>query len=120
MNVIQKQVNDFMEYLGTSDSKVFIQKVRDELQDYHKTVHKLEFLQRVSYIMKIRFDEHTTHCLEKASGEECDMDDFYEASLFFLQNEIDEVDKSIEKTEFTCEEKLRADEAINQILKNTN
>jgi len=119
MNVIQKQVDEFLDLQSTGHAKSFIQNVRQELYEYRKQIHKIEFLQRVQYKIKLDLDEHNKVCPYKQAGEPCSNEDNYEAILFFLQNEIDEVDELLEPTDFTIEDKKRTDEALQEIISNT-
>lgn len=124
MNIIQSQADDFIsEHLdsdltGFGEYKEFIANVRNELYQYHKDSHKIDFLQRLIVRIKTGSDEHAAICPNQQQGKYCHKQHFYENSLFFLQNELDKINEDLSPIEFTSTEKSNLNDVLQQIQLN--
>jgi hypothetical protein len=110
MNLIQKQASKFCKYyMNDYDGhKKFIDKVRSELWEYKKSIYKIEFLEYIIIQAKIEFDEHIASCNKR----DCIPYEFYENVLFFLQQELEELESDLNPEDFSRNEK----ESLNKIL----
>jgi hypothetical protein len=117
MNLIQRQAKDFLhdhlyEY---GKHKEFVAKVKSESWEYNKTSHKIQFLEQIILGLKKGFDEHLSTCRN-----ECDVKKFYENSLFFLQEELEELESNIETQDFNRTDKTQLIDTLNKILEDLN
>ena len=117
MNLIQRQADDFMLYNLNEHGKhkSFVSEVKSELWEYNKTSHKIQFLEQVILGLKKGFDDHLASCKN-----ECDIKKFYENSLFFLQEELEEIESTVEGIDFNRTEKSQINEALEKILSDLN
>ncbi|WP_288985210.1 hypothetical protein [uncultured Flavobacterium sp.] len=122
MNLIQNQTNDFFEWKFNEHEtyKEFISEVRNQLYEYRKDAHKLEFLDYLLTLLKQGFDNHLEVCQYKNEKGICDVNKNYENSLFFVQNERDEVIKRLPTTEFNVKERSEINESLQKILEDLN
>ena len=122
MNLIQDQATRFYEWkfneYGTYQE--FISEVRTQLYEYRKDVHKLEFLDYVLTMLKQGFDKHLEVCQHKNEKGVCDVNKNYENSLFFVQNEREEVIECLPTTEFNLQERSDINESLQKILEDLN
>ena len=122
MNIIQDQANRFYEWkfneYGTYQE--FISEVRTQLYEYRKDAHKLEFLDYLLTLIKQGFDKHLVVCIYKNEKDVCDVNKNYENTLFFIQNERDEVIESLPTTEFNLQERIEINESLQKILEDLN
>ena len=119
MNIIQSQADEFILYhmRENNNYRDFIDKIRSVLYDYKKTTHKIEFVERVIQKAKIEFDEHLLKCTDL---NECSINKFYENTLFFLQEELEELESQITALEFSSIEKQSINESLQKILDDIN
>jgi O6-methylguanine-DNA--protein-cysteine methyltransferase len=119
MNLIQRQADDFiqLEMDEYGNYKEFISKVNSHLLDYKKTSHRIEFTERVITKVKITYDEHLISCKNK---EDCSINKFCENTLFFLQEEIGELEEQLTPNEFTKTEKININSTLQIILEDLN
>jgi predicted DNA-binding protein (MmcQ/YjbR family) len=119
MNLIQKQAQEFLEYnLNTGDLyKNFISKVRNQLFEYRKTPHKIEFVNHLIKTIKIEYETHLNVCHDLKN---CDYNKFYENVLFFLQEEIEDLELQLTPIDFNKEERTSINESLQKILDNLN
>ncbi|GHE71369.1 hypothetical protein [Roseivirga thermotolerans] len=117
MNLIQQQANDFISTNSDYpwEHKKFIQDVRSELYEYRKDSYKLEFLNHLVNKAKTDYDEHLKICTA-SKIEECPTNQFFENALFFLQEEIEDIEDSLDPAEFSRYEKEQLSKAITEIL----
>lgn len=119
MNLIQKQADEFLEYnLNTGDFyKNFISKVRHQLWEYKKIPYKIEFTNYLIRCIKLEYDNHLLTC---DNLEECQQNMFYENVLFFLQEELEELENQLTPFEFASSEKNEINLALEKILYDLN
>lgn len=122
MNLIQDQANRFYEWKFNEhvNYQEFISEVRTELYEYRKYAHKLEFLDYLLLLLKQGFDKHLEVCQHKNEKGVCGVNKNYENSLFFIQNERDEVIENLPKTEFDIQEKAEINDSLQKILEDLN
>jgi O6-methylguanine-DNA--protein-cysteine methyltransferase len=122
MNLIQDQATDFYEWKFNEHGtyKEFISDVRIQLNEYRKDAHKLEFLDYLLTLLKQGFDKHLEVCQYKNEKGVCDVNKNYENSLFFVQNERDEVIELLPTTEFNLKERSEINESLQKILEDLN
>jgi len=118
MNIIQKQAVDFYkyefdEYNGYED---FIQCVRSQLLEYRKETHKLEFVDHLMTLLKQDYDNHLKTCNFQKEKGQCPININYENSLFFIQNERDELIENLQGIEFTMPERNQINESVQKII----
>lgn len=121
MNIIQKQADVFIkrQMNDGSDYKEFIEKVRSNLWEYKKTAYKIEFVERVIQCAKIAYDEHLIVCKNK-DNDKCRINSYYENSLFFLQEELEELEGQISPEDFTRSQKTNTNQALQKIIDDLN
>jgi O6-methylguanine-DNA--protein-cysteine methyltransferase len=122
MNLIQDQATRFYEWKFNEHGtyQEFISEVRTQLYEYRKDAHKLEFLDYLLTLLKQGFDKHLVVCTHKNEKGVCGVNKNYENSLFFIQNERDEVIESLPKTEFNLQERTEINESLQKILEDLN
>lgn len=116
MNLIQKQAATFYERSmreSRTKHQEFVNEVKSELFNYRKTAHKVEFLQWILSKLKMDFDRHYEECEHKGN---CQINETYENSLFFLQIELEEIEASLSENDFTSLAKTEMDLKLNEIL----
>jgi len=116
MNIIQKQAEAFYQMNmreGPTKHQAFIDEVKSELYNYRKEAHKVEFLQWILAKLKMDFDRHYEECDSK---ENCQINETYENSLFFLQIELEELEVSLSDQDFSMLEKTQMDKKLEEIL----
>ena len=119
MNIIQKQADEFVRYhMDDHDEyKKFIDKVRQQLWEYKKTTYKIEFVEYVIREAKIAFDDHLPKCTSKNN---CSVNKFYENSLFFLQEELEELESELNPEDFSRAEKTSLNQTLQKIVEDLN
>ncbi len=102
LNLIQRQADDFL-LLADEITRLgytsFIEDVRLRLYDYHKDIHKIQFLERLIIRFKIDFDNHMEVCSVTPKSE-CLENQIFEHVIFFLQEEMDELDENLDSKYF--------------------
>jgi len=119
MNIIQKQATEFIKFKMRDhrNYKDFIDDVRSELWEYKKDPYKIEFVEKLIKEAKIRYDEHMLVCTNKNS---CRTNKFYENTLFFLQEELEELEENLTPESFNKIEKETINETLQIILDDLN
>lgn len=119
MNIIQKQADEFVRYHMNehSEYKKFIDKVHQHLREYKKTTYKIEFVEYVIRKAKIAFDDHLLECTSKNN---CGVNIFYENSLFFLQEELKELESELNPVDFSRQEKTSLNQTLQKIVEDLN
>ena len=117
MNLIQSQAEQFVRHNNEYEDnyKEFVSDVRSELYEYRKDIYKLEFIEHLINRIKGDYDNHLKVCKAK-KREDCFNNVFYENTLFFLQEEIEDIEGTLDSTEFNLIERDHLSSAINQIL----
>jgi len=116
MNIIQKQAANFYQMNmreGRTNHQAFIDEVKSELYNYRKQAHKMEFLQWILSKLKMDFDRHYEECEHKGN---CQINETYENSLFFLQIELEELEVSLSDQDFSTLEKTQMDKKLEEML----
>ena len=119
MNIIQRQADDFILYKMRDhrNYKEFIEDVHSELWEYKKATYKIEFVERIIQKAKIEYDNHLLVCRNKNN---CPKNKFYENSLFFLQEELEELEEELSPNEFSRIEKNSLNETLQTIINDIN
>ncbi|MCA6438284.1 MAG: hypothetical protein IM592_17620 [Bacteroidetes bacterium] len=119
MNIIQKQAADFVRYnMSDHDEyKEFIDKVRSQLWEYKKVSYKIEFVEYIINKAKIAFDEHLPKCTSKNN---CPVNKYYENTLFFLQEELEELESELKPEDFSRSEKASLNQTLQKIVEDLN
>jgi hypothetical protein len=119
MNIIQKQADEFLRYHMNdhAEHKIFIDTVRKQLLEYKKTSYKIEFVEYVILKAKIAFDDHFQKCDSKNN---CRVNKFYENSLFFLQEELEELESELKPEDFSSDEKASLNKTLQKIVDDLN
>lgn len=119
-NIIQRQADDFLLYQTFKHKRYqsFIDEVRSELYEYNKDTHKIVFIERIIVKVKIGYDAHFNECTEKLG--ECGEMKSYENILYFLQEELEELEENLTIEDFTTIEKESINETLDKILKEIN
>lgn len=123
MNIIERQAEDFYKYkagdISAHNYKDLVHRVKDELLEYPKTQHQVEFLARVIVILKKEYDQHEDVCNAKVK-ENCRMGNAYQNALFFLQEELEELETTLQDDYFTFSERKNINTSLEQILTKVN
>jgi hypothetical protein len=117
MNLIQRQADDFFEYNHNEYGKYkeFVSSVKSELWEYNKTAYKIEFIERIIVALKKGFDAHLTKC-----ANDCAVKKHYENAIFFLQEELEELEGNIDTSSFSRTDKGEINEALQKIISDLN
>ncbi len=122
MNLIQKQAEDFYNFTfhEREKTKIFIEGIRNELFEYRKDSHKLEFIDIILKLLKLGYDEHLKSCQYKKDRLKCDINKNFENKLFFVQNEKDEIIERLDSSEFSIPERNTTNESLSGIIADLN
>lgn len=83
-----------------------IDEVRGKLGYYYKDTHKLIFLNRLRDNSKVEYEKHLPICkVTKGEADRCSINEFYEALIFFLTEEMYSINETLPETEFSLEER---------------
>lgn len=118
MNIINRHADKFYPIMieaskFMSQPELCIQETRSKLLDYHKYSHKVIFVERLIIDARNSYEEHLTICKK---GPDCPQNTFYEDLIFYLNEEIEENVKSIEKTDFTNDERAFINKFQDEVL----
>jgi O6-methylguanine-DNA--protein-cysteine methyltransferase len=118
MNLIQQQAEDFYKsnFDERGEDEEFIGNLRIQLNEYRKQIHKLEFTERIMTMLKINYDKHLITCKFPNDRLKCYLNKNYENSLFFIQNEREDLLENLPESEFTNVEKFEINESIVKII----
>ena len=123
MNIIQRHADEFFRLQGAirfnKKCKVIIDDVRLALYDYNKDSYKIQFLDRLKYLYKDSYDQHLIGCTAKIKSD-CPTNQIHEDILFFLQEELEIYDNSLDHEEFSLKDKELANEAFEKLLYEIN
>ena len=97
--------------------KEFIDKVRQQLWEYKKPTYKIEFVEFVIRKAKIAFDDHLPQCSNKNN---CQINKFYENTLFLLQEELEEIESELNPDDFSRDEKVLLNQTLQKIVEDLN
>ena len=119
MNIVQNQAKEFLEYslFESYSYKTFIDKVRGHIYDYRKVSHKIIFIETLLITLKVEYDNHYKVCTDK---NECSQNKFFENVLFFLQEDLEDLEEKISPEDFTSIEKKSINENLEKILTELN
>lgn len=90
------------------------------MYEYHSYAQKAIFLERIRYRIKLGWENHNLNCPHIKNGQKCHNDENYENVLFFVQNEIDEVNSNIEPDYLSVQEKDVITELLTKIVNDLN
>lgn len=123
MNIIQRHADEFFRMQGAvrfnKKCKEIIDDVRLALYDYNKDSYKIQFLERLKYLYKDSYDQHLIGCTAKIKSD-CPTNQIHEDILFFLQEELELYDNSLDNEEFSLKDKELANEAFERLLYEIN
>jgi len=119
MNIIQKQADDFIRFKMREHRpyKDFIDDVKSALWEYKKVKYQIQFIERVIQIAKIQYDKHMPDC---KNPDTCDTNKFYENTMFFLQEELEELESDIDSSEFSRTERNTINDVLQTIIDDIN
>ena len=117
MNLIKHQADDFYRVHDREQYKEFTQSLRYQLLEYRKDSHKLEFIEQIRDIVKQDYEAHLKKCKYKDDPEKCHENRDYENTLFFIQNEREDIIDNIPTTDFSQQEKQGIDESVEKLIK---
>lgn len=115
MNIIQNQADIFIrrKVRESRNYKEVISDLRTELWEYRKDIHKIEFVERIIKKTKIKYDDHLKVCQK---GPTCRNNIFFENTLFFLQEELEELESNLSPEDFSLIERKSLNETLEKIL----
>src|SRR5690606_27504328 len=119
MNIIQIQAKEFHrhKYGEVNNYQEYIQELRWQLDEYNKVEHKLEFIYEIRRILRTEYDKHLEKCKFKDGDRmKCSTNSDFENTLFFVQNEIDELEDLIPASSFSLTEQESISTALRNIL----
>lgn len=118
MNLIQQQADDFYLYNFSEgeDYKKFITVLKYELDEYNKIPHKFEFIERILFRIRADYDEHLKTCEFPDDRLKCRFNKSYENSLFFTQNEKENLISKFTNKDFPPEQRELINQNIDNIL----
>jgi hypothetical protein len=118
MNLIQQQTEDFFKWHFDEHGRHedFIQKVRTQMYEYRKDAHKLEFIDHIIILIKVDYDKHLTVCNYSREKGKCPTNKNYENTLFFVQNERDEILENLTTEDFKPQERAEINESLQKII----
>ena len=121
MNLIQRQASDFYQKSQYSSDyhqdRAFISEIKSRMYDYRKISHKIEFINEIIDIIKKEYDEHILICKSPST---CLMNIFYENILFFLQEEIEDLEQQLPNEDFNHLQKKEISAALESIVNELN
>lgn len=118
LNLIQKQADDF---IGKSESpnqynyQDYIRDVRLALYDYHKDVHKIQFVEHLILRFKQSYDHHIENCTYNPK-KDCPENLIHENILFFLQEELEELEGNLDDRYFNQSYRNSLTDSMDEIL----
>lgn len=118
LNLIQKQAEGFLQksdYLYGSNYNEFISDVRMALYDYHKEVYKIQFVEHLILRFKQSYDEHVENCTYKPKHD-CPENLIYENVLFFLQEELEELEENLDESYFNKSYRDSLTDSMDEII----
>lgn len=123
MNIIQRHADEFFRAKGSIRFNIkcrdIIENVRLALYDYNKVSYKVQFLDRLIYLYKESYDTHLIDCKAKVKSD-CPSNQMHEDILFFLQEELENFDNTLDNQEFSLKDKIIANEAFEKSLYEIN
>jgi len=123
MNIIQRHAGTFFRTNGYSRSgrkcKDIIDDVKLALYGYNKDSYKLQFIERLILLYKEAFDKHLPSCTA-TNKSECPENQFYEDVIFFLQEELENLERTLDLNEFSPTERKTINENLEKIIYEIN
>jgi hypothetical protein len=119
MNLISKQAEKFSLYNLDSNKSYqeFIKLVNQELLQYSRCSHKVQFIETVMCEVRKEYEEHLPDCTTK---DDCDQNFYFESIIFFL-NELRKIqNESLTEQEFKEVDIIRYRTGIDEILNKLN
>ena len=115
MNLIQRQADEFvfLKMRGRNNHKEFVNDVRLEITEYKKDIYKIEFIERIIQKAKIGYDNHLLECTNTFV---CQENIFFENILFFLQQELEELEDRLTLEDFTLNDRQTLNDTLQLIL----
>lgn len=118
VNLIQSHADQFIDHfevLTQYNYKEFIDAVRMNLYDYHKDIYKIQYVEHLILRFKQSYDKHEEKCTYKPK-ERCPERRIHENILFFLQEEMDELERGLDEEYFNKPYRDSLDHSMNEIL----
>lgn len=123
MNIIQRHADTFFRTNGYTRSgrkcRDIIDDVKLALYDYNKDSYKVQFIERLILLYKESYDKHLPSCTA-TNKSECPENQFYEDIIFFLQEELENLEKTLDSNEFSQSDKITINENLEKILYEIN
>lgn len=122
LNLIQKQADDFIRKSETPNQynyQDYIGDVRLALYDYHKDVYKIQFVEHLILRFKQSYDDHLEKCTYKPK-QDCPENIIHENILFFLQEELEELEGNLDDRYFNQSYRNSLTESMDEILSRFN
>jgi hypothetical protein len=99
---------------GFDNYKDVINKIRYGANDINSKLDKIKFL---NIHLDLTNDEYNKHLLVCTNPEQCQENIDYESIAYFLRQELENLDVTINEDTFTVEEKNKEDEKLDRILR---
>jgi hypothetical protein len=116
MNIIQRQADDFFRKNEFNHSyECFIDVVSKKVLVHKKEIYKIIFLERLFILSKIKYDRHLKYCSASINNS-CRFAFYFESVLFFLQNEIDIYEKSLNNKYLKKSERISINIKLNKFI----
>ena len=119
MNLIKQHAQEFVRFTELDDHEEFISSVRSKIYDYKRVAYKIEFLQHLLTLIKLEYDKHLKVCTYRGEGN-CPKNYELESVMFFLNEEILDLNGEIDESDFNLSQKANLSNAINEILSSLN
>ncbi len=118
MDIIRKQATLFWHNADDKSDYSYnyepvISSIRIKILDYHKIVHRVIFMNELQLIIKKIYEKHLIECL---NPENCEKNAFYENLLFFINEDIQQLESQISSADFTPEEAIEVNKLSTEII----
>ncbi|HEX5002672.1 MAG TPA: hypothetical protein VFW78_09245 [Bacteroidia bacterium] len=112
MNIIKRHAHEFYPIMLDKSNfhsrpELSIRAVRSQILEYHKSSHRLVFLNELMLLTRLKYDEHLKDCKKL---ETCQFNKYCDDVLFFLNEEVEKINISIQPSDFNLEEKKQIQE----------
>ena len=115
MNLIKQHAQEFLRFNELDKHEEFISLVRSKTYDYKRASYKIEFLQHLLTLVKLEYDKHLKDCTWKGNGN-CPKNYELESTMFFLNEEVLELNGEIDESDFNLNQKANLSNVINELL----
>lgn len=119
MNLIKQHAEEFVSYTQLDNYEEFISSVKSKIYDYKRLAFKIEFLQHLLTLIKLKYDNHVKDCIYTGEGN-CPENYQLESIMFFLNEEILDLNGEIDESDFNLKQKENLSNSINEILVSLN